>query len=96
MELVELNAIEQAVLNAACIRIAIATQEAEASRRAAELAARKAEALAHEARGVLRSLMELSGRNPEGYQIEWNGERAAVTEKGPTQPELRVVEAGNP
>lgn len=75
---IELTEKEQAVLNAACVRIEKATEEAQAIQRAAEQAARKAEALAHEARGMFRSIMELRGDNPEAHEIHWDGVKATI------------------
>lgn len=80
---------EQAVLNAACVRIEKATQEAQALQRAAEQAARKAESLGHQAQGAYRSIMELRGVNPDAYQVKWDGSSAAVEE----QPKASEPEA---
>lgn len=77
---IELTEKEQAVLNAACVRIQTATQEAQGLQRAAEQAARKAENFGHEARGIFRSIMELSGRNPDAHELKWDGESAAIHE----------------
>jgi hypothetical protein len=77
---IDLTEKEQAVLNAACVKIEKATAEAQALQRAAEEAARKAEIAGHEARGVYRSLMELSGRNPDAHQVNWDGSAATVSE----------------
>ena len=91
---IDLTEKEQAVLNAACVRIEKATQEAQALQRAAENAARKAEHLGHEARGVYRSIMELKGVNPDAHEVNWDGSNATVQElqlpqpiKVPAQPE---------
>lgn len=77
---IDLTEKEQAVLNAACVRIEKATQEAQALQRAAEQAARKAENLGHEARGIFRSIMELRGTNPDAHSVNWDGTTATVTE----------------
>jgi len=77
---IELSDKEQAVLNAACVKIEKATAEAQALKRAAEEAARKAEIAGHEARGVYRSIMELSGKNPDAHQVNWDGTKATVEE----------------
>lgn len=78
---IELTDKEQSVLNAACVRIEQATQQAQSLQRAAEQAARKAESLGHEARGIFRSIMELSGRNPDAHEVKWDGAAATVYEK---------------
>ena len=83
---IDLTEREQAVLNAACVRIEKATAEAQALKRAAEEAARKAEIAGHEARGVYRSIMELSGKNPDAHQVNWDGTTASVTELPKPEP----------
>ena len=78
---IDLTDKEQAVLDAACVRIDKATQEAQALQRAAEQAARKAENLAHEARGMFRSILELRGVNPDAHQVNWDGAKATIEER---------------
>ena len=97
--MIELTEKEQAVLNAACVRIQQATQQAQAVQQAAEQAARKAESLGHEARGIFRSIMELSGRNPEAHEVKWDGSNATVELKPEPTPEPQgdnVVELPSP
>lgn len=91
---IDLTDKEQAVLDAACIRVEKATQEAQTLQRAAEQAARKADAMAHEARGVFRSIMELGGKNPDAHQLNWDGEKATITEK-PEAPKSEPEPADN-
>lgn len=88
--MIELTDKEQAVLNAACAKIEKANSESQGLRRAADEAARKADAVAHEARGVYRSIMELSGRNPDAHQVNWDGSNASVTEL-PAKPDNVVA-----
>jgi len=85
--LIELTDKEQSVLNAACVRIEQATAQAQTLQRAAEQAARKAEQLGHEARGIFRSIMELSGRNPDAHEVKWDGTSATVSELPQSEPE---------
>ena len=94
---IDLSDKEQAVLDAACVRIEKATQEAQAIQRAAEQAARKAETLGHEARGIFRSIMELRGENPDAAQVNWDGTKASIIQfelppqTEPAPPALSVV-----
>lgn len=76
--MIELTDKEQAIINAACVRIEMAQHEVDKAKRAAEQAARLLDSRSNEARGVLRSLLELSGRNPEGHQIIWDGTKATI------------------
>lgn len=97
---IELSEREQAVLNAACVKVEKATQEAQALQRAAEEAARRAEIAGHEARGVYRSLMELGGKNPDAHLVNWDGTTATVAEvpkmESPVKPEApKEPEADN-
>ena len=91
--MIQLSDKEQAVLNAACVRIEKATQEAQAMQRAAEQAARKADSLAQQAQGVFRSIMDLSGRNPDAHQVNWDGKNATVEEL--PKPEAPAEEPSN-
>jgi hypothetical protein len=89
---IELNDKEQAVINAACVKIEKASQEAQQLQQAAEQAARKAEALGHEARGIYRGLMELRGDNPDAHQVKWDGTAATIEElPKPEAPADNVV-----
>ena len=99
---IDLTEKEQAVLNAACVKVEKATTEAQALKRAAEEAARRAEITGHEARGVYRSLMELGGRNPDAHQVNWDGTTATIAElpkfevppaEAPKEPEADNVVA---
>ena len=98
---IDLTEKEQAVLDAACVRIEKATQEAQTLRQAAEQAARKAKDLAHSARGTFRTIMELRGSNPDAHQVNWDGTKATIEEKEPSNivelptPKDEAAQGGN-
>lgn len=99
--MIELTDKERAVLSAACVRVQIAQEKAQAAQRDAQLAAREVEARGNEARGVFRSIMELGDRNPEAYELNWDGEKVTVEERPQAaepvaeKPDLKVVESGD-